>query len=72
MDVSKEVLAEIKMYQANDYEIKDETPAYILMTRNKATFMGHLLVFLVFGWWTFFLANLGYHFFSKEKKKVMK
>jgi len=72
MNVSKEVLNEIKMYQANDYDIKDETPAYVLLTRNKSTMMGHFLVFLFFGWWTFFLANVAYHFFCQQKKKVMK
>ena len=70
--MKKETRAEVKMYQANDWEIKEETPEYVLMERNTATTIGHILVFIIFGWWTLGVANLIYWYISKKHKKVMK
>jgi len=61
----------VKMYQASDWEIKEETETYFLLTRNKSSAIGHILVFLLF-WWTLGLANLGYHLISKQTKKIVK
>lgn len=67
----EKALADAKMYMANDWELKEETPEYFLLTRNKATFTKHLIIFL-FTWWSAGLVNLLYHFMSKEKKKIVK
>ena len=68
----RKALEEIKMYQANDWEISDETSTYFLITRNKATGIGHILVALFFGWWLLFIPNVVYYYVSKETKKIMK
>lgn len=70
--MSKEIKEEVKMYITNDWDIEEETPEFVLLTRNKATGIGHLVVFLIFGWWTFFIGNVIYHFTSKQKKKIIK
>ena len=70
--IDKEVMNEIKLYQSQDYDICDETSEYFKLKKNKSTFGGHLLVFIFFGWWTFFIANIIYHFASIKTKKVMK
>lgn len=68
----RKALEEIKMYQANDWEISDETSTYFLITRNKATAVGHILIALFFGWWLLFIPNVIYFYASKETKKIMK
>lgn len=65
-------LQDVKMYMANDWEIKEETPEYFLLKRNEATTTGHILIFLFFGWWTIGIANIIYHFAKKKTKKILK
>ena len=72
MKKNKEVLDTIKLYQANDYEIKEETETYVLMEKRTSTLLGHILVFIFFGWWTLGIANLIYWALAKKHKKVMK
>jgi len=67
-----EAKSEVKMWLANDWDIKEETPEFFLMTKNTATATGHILVFIFLGWWTLGLFNLIYHFASKSKKKIIK
>ena len=71
MNLTKEIRQEIKMYQANDYEISEETPTYILMKKNTASGWVHLILALCF-WWLIFIPNLIYHLGSVKKKKIMK
>ena len=70
--VSQEVLNEIKLYQSQDYDITDETPEYFKLKRNRATFIGHVLVFLFTVWWTFGIGNLIYWISKSQTKKIMK
>lgn len=63
---------DVKMYIANDWNLKEETPEFFLLTRSSATFLKHLVLFLFFGWWTFGLANIIYYFAAKQKKKILK
>lgn len=67
----EKALADVKMYMANDWELKEETPEYFLLTRTKATFLKHLIIF-IFTWWSAGIINLIYHYASKEKKKILK
>jgi hypothetical protein len=67
----EKALADVKLYLANDWQLKEETPEFFLLTRYKASFTKHLILF-IFTWWTFGLANLIYHLVSTEKKKILK
>lgn len=69
---SKEVVDEVKMYQANDYDIQEDTPTHVVMKKGTASLLGHIVVFIFFGWWTIGIANVVYHLASVKKKKVMK
>lgn len=68
----QKALEDIKMYMANDWELKEETSEYFLLTRNTATPGKHVVCFLILGWWTLGIANLIYHFMSKKNKKILK
>lgn len=68
---SKDVKDEVKLYVANDYEIKDETTEYVLMQKKTSSLLGHIVI-LFFFWWTLGLANLAYWALAKKNKKVMK
>jgi len=72
MSMSKEVKNEVKMYIANGWDIKEDTPEFVLLRRNSATMLGHVFIFVFFGWWTFLLANLVYQLAQKETKKILK
>lgn len=63
-------LDQVKMYQASDWEIKEETPEYFLLKKNTATATGHILL-VIFFWWTLGLANLLYWALSNKTKKVV-
>ena len=69
---SKEVKDEIKLYLANDWDIAEETPEYVVMKKNMASVTGHVLVALFTVWWTFGLGNVVYWLASNKKKKIMK
>ena len=64
-------LQEVKMYQSNDWNIKEETPEYFLLERNTSTAGMHIVIAL-FTWWTLGLCNLAYWYFSKQTKKIVK
>jgi hypothetical protein len=68
---NKNVLDEVKLYQANDYEIKDETTEYILLEKKTSSLLGHIVIFFFF-WWTLGLANLVYYWLARKNRKVMK
>lgn len=64
-------LAEVKLYQSNDWELVQETPEYFLLKKNTGTVGVHILL-VVFFWWTFGLANLLYWGLSNKTKKIVK
>lgn len=64
-------LTEVKMYQANDWELDGEFPDYFLLKKNTSTVGWHLVIFL-FTWWTLGICNLIYWLVSQKQKKVMK
>lgn len=66
-----EAYKDVKMYIANDWKLKEETPEFFLLSRSNASTTGHIIIF-IFGWWTFGVANLIYHFIKKETKKILK
>ena len=67
----KEAIQDMKMYLANDWNLKEETPEYFLLTRNNASTTVHILLALCFCWMAF-IPNIIYHFAKKEKKKIVK
>lgn len=67
-----EALQQVKMYQANDWDLAEETPEYFLLKRNTASLGGHVLVFILTFWWTLGIGNLVYWLLSNKKKKVVK
>jgi hypothetical protein len=66
-----EAYKDVKMYIANDWKLKEETPEFFLLTRNNGSIMAHILI-LFFFCWTFGVANLIYYFLKNEKKKILK
>ena len=42
-----------------------------LIKKKTATGAGHVLVFLVFGWWTFLIANILYHVIRPTEDDVL-
>lgn len=72
-DLSREkAMADVKLYLANDWNLKEETPEFFLLTRNEGSTTGHVLIFLFFGWWTLGIANLVYYLAKKKTKKILK
>jgi len=67
----KEQLAEVKMYQSNDWNLVEETPEYFLLKRNTQSIGWHIVIF-IFTWWTFGLCNLAYWAISNKTKKIVK
>lgn len=68
----EEAKRDMKMYLANDWQLKEETPEYFLLTKNEASTTGHILIFVFSAWWTFGLGNIIYYFAKKKKKKIVK
>jgi hypothetical protein len=68
----KEALNQVKMYQANDWELSEETPEYFLLKKNTATVVGHILVFIFTWWFTLGIGNLIYWAISNKTKKIIK
>ena len=67
-----EAKRDMKMWLANDWNLKEETPEMFILTKNKATGWGHFWVFILTFWFTLGLGNLAYHFLSYKKKKIIK
>jgi hypothetical protein len=67
----EEAIKDMKMYLANDWQLKEETPEYFLLTRNTASTGIHILLALFF-WFIAFIPNIIYHYSKKEKKKILK
>ncbi len=67
-----EAIQDMKMYLANDWQLKEETPEYFLLTRNESSTIGHILIAFFTIWWTFGIANLIYYFAKKKNKKIIK
>jgi len=67
-----EAYKDVKMFIANDWKLKEETPEFFLLTRNQATGSGHVMVALLTLWWTLGLGNVAYYFFKNGKKKILK
>jgi len=68
----EEAKKEVKMWLANDWNLSEETPEFFLLKKNTQTAGGHLLVFLLLGWWTLGVANIAYYLICKSKKKIIK
>ena len=67
-----EAMKNVKLYMANDWNIKEETPEYFLLAKNEASIFGHFVIAFIFGWWLFFIPNIVYHFGKKKTKKIFK
>ena len=67
-----EAKRDMKMWLAADWELKEETPEMFVLRKNTQSGMGHLIVFLIFGWWTLGIANLIYMWASRKTKKIIK
>ena len=68
----EEALKDVKLYLANDWNLKEETPEYFLLTRNEASGTAHVLIAVTFGWFFLFIPNVIYHFMKNKKKKILK
>jgi hypothetical protein len=68
----EEAKRDMKMYLANDWQLKEETPEYFLLKRNEGSTIGHILIFLFFGWWSFGIANFLYYLAKRKTKKIVK
>lgn len=67
-EAREQALRDVKLYLANDWVLKEETPQYFLLTRRKSSVMVHLILFL----FTLGIGNIIYYFVSEEKKKIFK
>jgi len=64
----EEAIKEMKMYQANGWELKEETPEFFLLNRNEASTVVQIILFF----FTCGIGNLIYHLMSKKTKKILK
>lgn len=67
----EEAIKEMKMYMANDWQLKEETPEFFLLKRNEASTLIHIVLAILF-WWLLFIPNLIYHFMSVKTRKILK
>ena len=65
----EEAKRDMKMYLANDWQLKEETPEYFLLTKNEASTGAHILI-IIFFCWTFGIANVIYYLAKNKKKKI--
>jgi hypothetical protein len=66
------ILKPIKPYLAKNWNIEEETGEYFTISKNEATFNGHVLVFILFGWWTLLIPNIIYHMKSARRLRIAK
>jgi hypothetical protein len=67
----EEAYQDVKMYIANDWDLKEETPEFFLLTRNQQSILIQIFLALCF-WWLAFIPNIAYYFLKNEKKKILK
>ena len=62
--------------QTEGYKLASSTDYQAAMYKNNyGSFVGHIIVFVLFGWWTLFVANLLYMlicFFAKKEELIIK
>ena len=68
----EEALRDVKLYLANDWDLKEETPQYFLLKRNEATLTGHFLLFIFGSWLLLFIPNIIYYLAKNKTKKIFK
>ncbi|WP_291909073.1 hypothetical protein [Chitinophaga sp. CB10] len=68
----EKALQDVKLFIANGWDLKEETPEFFLLTRNEASKGVHFLIFLFTFWFTLGITNLIYHLLSKKKKRILK
>lgn len=64
----EKALKDVKLYLANDWKLKEETPEYFLLERNQASTAVHIVLFF----FSLGLGNIIYHFLKRETKKIVK
>tara|TARA_R110000796_G_scaffold250514_1_gene379580 strand:- start:2331 stop:2576 length:246 start_codon:yes stop_codon:yes gene_type:complete len=67
-----EAYKDVKMYIANDWNLKEETPEFFVLTRNEGSTTGHVAVFLLTFWFTLGIGNVIYYFAKRKTKKILK
>lgn len=62
--------------QVEGWEISEDGDERVVMIKRKTgTVVAHIIIFIIFGWWTLGLANLlylGYKYFLDTDKKVVR
>jgi hypothetical protein len=67
----EKALNDVKLYLANDWKLKEETPEYFLLERNEATTAAHVIIFCL-TFYTFGIVNILFHFLKRKTKKIVK
>ena len=67
----EKALNDVKLYLANDWKLKEETPEYFLLERNEATTTAHVIIFCL-TFYTFGIVNVLFHFLKRKTKKIVK
>jgi len=65
-------LQDVKLWLANDWNLKEETPEYFLLTRRKQSIGLHIVIFFFTFWFSLGIFNLLYFLLSKKSKKIIK
>jgi hypothetical protein len=69
---TNETYEQVKMWVANDWDLKEDTPDYYLLKKNTASGFGHFIVFMITFWFTIGIGNLIYHGCCYRSKKILK